>query len=101
MTASQSAVEALSSDTGVWRGLGVRLPQPGGHPSKPGRGLLDIDVLSEWLATSPRHIRRLVAERRIPFVKVGHFIRFDPEDISLWIEEQKVRIEDDGVDRRA
>jgi excisionase family DNA binding protein len=59
------------------------------------RRLVDIDVLAEWLATSPRHIRRLVAERRVPFVKVGHFIRFDPNDITLWIEEQKVTIDED------
>jgi len=26
---------------------------------------------------------------------VGHFIRFDPDDITFWIEEQKVRIDDD------
>jgi excisionase family DNA binding protein len=54
------------------------------------RRLMDIDVLAEWLATTPRHIRRLVAERRVPFVKIGHFVRFDPEDITRWIEEQKV-----------
>jgi len=26
-------------------------------------------------------------------VKVGHFVRFDPEDITRWIEEQKVLID--------
>ena len=52
--------------------------------------LLDIDVLTTWLTTTPRHVRRLVAEKRVPFVKVGHFVRFDPEDITRWIEEQKV-----------
>ena len=57
--------------------------------------LVDIDVLAEWLATSPRHVRRLVAERRVPFVKVGHFIRFDPDDIKLWIDEQKVTVDED------
>jgi excisionase family DNA binding protein len=56
--------------------------------------LVDINDLAEWLATSPRHIRRLVAERRVPFVKVGHFIRFDPDDIAGWIEEQKVTIDE-------
>jgi excisionase family DNA binding protein len=54
-----------------------------------------VEWFAEWLATSPRHIRRLVAERRVPFVKVGDFIRFDPDDITLWIEEQKVRIDED------
>jgi excisionase family DNA binding protein len=69
--------------------------QPGPSMSPTHRRLVDIDVLAEWLATSPRHIRRLVAERRVPFVKVGHFIRFDPNDITLWIEEQKVTIDED------
>jgi excisionase family DNA binding protein len=52
--------------------------------------LLDIEAVASWLATTPRHIRRLVAEKRVPFIKVGHFIRFDPADITCWIEEQKV-----------
>jgi excisionase family DNA binding protein len=68
--------------------------RPGPSKSPTHRRLLDIDVLAEWLATSPRHIRRLVAERRVPFVKVGHFIRFDPDDITRWIEEQKVTIDE-------
>jgi excisionase family DNA binding protein len=55
--------------------------------------LVDIDDLAEWLATTPRHVRRLVAERRVPFVKVGHFVRFDPKDIAHWIEKQKVLFE--------
>ena len=32
--------------------------------------LLDINELAEHLGTSQRHIRRLIAERRIPNVKV-------------------------------
>ena len=55
--------------------------------------LVDIDGLAEWLATSARHVRRLVAERRIPYVKVGHFVRFDRDDIAAWIEDQKVGAE--------
>jgi excisionase family DNA binding protein len=52
--------------------------------------LLGIDDLAEWLDTSARHLRRLVAEKRIPYVKVGHFVRFDQGDIAAWIEQQKV-----------
>jgi len=52
--------------------------------------LLDIDVLTTWLATTPGHVRRLVAEKRVPYVKVGHFVRFDPEDISQWLRDQRV-----------
>ncbi len=60
--------------------------------------LLDIDDLAEWLATSTRHVRRLVAEKRVPYVKVGRFVRFDRDDIAAWIEEQKVGAESTPAD---
>ena len=40
---------------------GTRLPR-----------LLDIAGVAEHLGVSERHVRRLVAERRIPFIKWGH-----------------------------
>ena len=57
--------------------------------------LIDIDELARWLGTSPRHVRRLVHERRVPFVKIGHFVRFDCADITAWLELQKVSVLDD------
>jgi excisionase family DNA binding protein len=64
---------------------------------KGARPLVDMKSLSEWLGTSTRHIRRLVSEKRVPFVKVGHFVRFDPDDIARWIEGQKVTEEPVGA----
>ncbi len=49
--------------------------------------LLDIEAVAEQLGVTVRHVRRLVAERRIPFVKWGHLIRFNPNDINDWIQE--------------
>jgi excisionase family DNA binding protein len=37
-----------------------------------------------------RFVRRLVFERRIPFLKVGHFVRFEPAAIERWIVETRV-----------
>jgi excisionase family DNA binding protein len=51
------------------------------------RQLIDIPTLAQWLGTSIRHVRRLVAERRVPYFKVGHLIRFDPEEIWQWLSE--------------
>jgi excisionase family DNA binding protein len=51
------------------------LPQP-----------LTIDQLAERLGVSIRHIRRLIAERRVPYLKVGWFIRFDPAEIAAWLD---------------
>jgi excisionase family DNA binding protein len=48
--------------------------------------LIDIETLSRCLGDSVRHVRRLVAERRIPYLKVGYFIRFDPEEIVRWLD---------------
>ena len=52
--------------------------------------LLDIGAVAERLCVTERHVRRLVAERRIPYVKVGRFVRFDPVDIADWITAARV-----------
>ena len=52
--------------------------------------LLDTEEVAHWLGTSVRHVQRLVTEKRLPYVKVGHFIRFDSGDVERWIEGQKV-----------
>jgi excisionase family DNA binding protein len=49
--------------------------------------LMDIATLAEHLGVSVRHIRRLVHERRIPFIKWGHLIRFDPVEVHAWLEQ--------------
>jgi excisionase family DNA binding protein len=45
--------------------------------------LLTMDELAERLGVTHRHVRRLVAERRVPFFRVGRFIRFDRQDCDL------------------
>jgi excisionase family DNA binding protein len=52
--------------------------------------LMDIESVAAILGVQVRHVRRLVAERRIPFVKWGHLLRFDPEEIANWIEAARV-----------
>ena len=58
-----------------------------------GRPLLDIDAVAAALCVTPRHIQRLVSERRIPHVKVGRFVRFDPDELKSWLEGHKVPAE--------
>lgn len=54
--------------------------------------LLTIDQIAERLGTSTRHIRRLIAERRIPYLKVGKLVRFDPDEINCWLNESRVAL---------
>ena len=49
--------------------------------------LLGITELAEHLGVDVRHVRRLVHERRIPYIKWGHLLRFDPEEIATWVEQ--------------
>ncbi len=81
---------------------------PSSHPwsnDQPSEGvpetfpqLLDMETVARWLGTSIRHVRRLVTERRIPYLKIGHFIRFDERDVEAWIDRQKVIRLDNAVE---
>ncbi len=51
--------------------------------------LIDIATLAERLDVNMRHIRRLVQERRIPYVKVGRLIRFDLAEIDEWLNDAR------------
>ena len=51
--------------------------------------LLTIEQIAEHLGVTVRHVRRLVAERRIPYLKWGHLLRFDPADIAEWLETSR------------
>lgn len=53
--------------------------------------LLNIETLAKLLAVPERHVRRLVQERRIPFIKWGHLIRFDPAEVNRWIDAYRRR----------
>ncbi len=51
--------------------------------------LVSIDELADQLGTRSRHIRRLIAERRLPYLKVGGRVRFDPAEIAGWLERSR------------
>ena len=62
--------------------------------------LIDIHCVAEILAVTPRHIQRLVSERRIPYLKVGRFIRFDRAELNCWLDDQRVETRSTAVQRR-
>ncbi|HUP76814.1 MAG TPA: helix-turn-helix domain-containing protein [Acidimicrobiales bacterium] len=47
--------------------------------------LLSIEQVAERLGVTVRHVRRLVFERRITYVKWGHLLRFEPESVDRFI----------------
>lgn len=52
--------------------------------------LIDVPTLAAQLSVTIRFVRRLIAEDRVPYLKIGKFIRFDPGEISKWLDEQRV-----------
>jgi excisionase family DNA binding protein len=60
---------------------------------------MDIEAVAERLSVGVRHVRRLVTEKRIPYRKWGHLLRFEPEEIEEWLEAARVLAEP-ATDRR-
>jgi excisionase family DNA binding protein len=52
--------------------------------------LLRVEEAADRLGTSPRFIRRLIAERRIAFTKLGRHVRIDTTDIDAFIAAGRV-----------
>lgn len=52
--------------------------------------LLSVEQAARRLGTGERFVRRLVAERRIRFYKVGRHVRFHPDDLAAFISQGRV-----------
>jgi len=63
--------------------------------------LLTGDQVAGLLKTTPRFVRRLVAERRIECVKVGRLVRFAPAAVERYISGQTVVAQSRAHLRRA
>lgn len=62
------------------------MPTAPGAEKLPLAHLLSIAEVAEALGVDVRHVRRLVHEKRIPYIKWGHLLRFDPTDVAAWVD---------------
>lgn len=51
--------------------------------------LMDITGVAARLGVPVRHVRRLVAERQIPYIKWRRLLRFDPNEIEAWLDTSR------------
>jgi len=58
--------------------------------------LIDVTTVAKLLTVDVRFVRRLVFERRIPYLKLGTHLRFDVAEVAKWLDEQRVDREGDG-----
>ena len=70
-------------------------PQPvaADHPARPHRDgrLLNVSEAAERLGTGDRFIRRLIAERRIAFVKIGRHVRITESVLDAYVAANTVQ----------
>lgn len=61
-------------------------PDPGGELE----ALLTVDDVAALLRLTVKGVYSLVEGRRIPFVKVSNRVRFLPDDVRSWLQENRV-----------
>jgi excisionase family DNA binding protein len=52
--------------------------------------LLSVEQAAERLGTSVRFVRRLIAERRIAYIKVGRHVRIAEDDLAGFVAGGRV-----------
>ena len=55
-----------------------------------GYRMLDCAEAAEWLGCTERMVRKLTAERKLPFVHVGRLVRIRPSDIEDYVSANYV-----------
>lgn len=53
------------------------------------RLLIDATAAAELLSLAPRSLYQLAQERRIPCVRIGRRLRFEPDRLREWIRENR------------
>jgi excisionase family DNA binding protein len=56
----------------------------------PADQLLTVEAVADRMSTSVRFVRRLIAERRIEFVKVGRYVRISESALEAFIAAGRV-----------
>lgn len=51
--------------------------------------LLTLSEVAAYFRVDPKTVRRWAAMRRIPCVRLGNRLRFDPGDIVSWVRQRK------------
>jgi len=51
--------------------------------------LLTVPEVAAYLQVSPKTVRRLVAKRAIPCVRIGAMVRFQPADLLRFVAARK------------
>jgi len=54
------------------------------------KNLLTLQELSEYLHIKESTIYQWTHLRKIPYIKLGRFLRFDEEQVTAWLNENNI-----------
>lgn len=63
-------------------------------PSERNDPLLTVAEAGDYLGTGERFVRRLIAQRRITYVKLGKYVRLQRSTLDAFIEAGRVTSEE-------
>lgn len=69
------------------------------HADRPPFALIDAKAASTLLGVPPTWLLAQAREGRIPHHRLGHYVRFDPEDLKEWLAENRITAPADGFRR--
>lgn len=61
---------------------------------------LTVQEAADYMNTTVRFVRRLISERRIPFHKIGRYVRLKVADVDAFIDAGRVEAFDPMAVRR-
>lgn len=56
------------------------------------KDLLTLDQVCERLKLKKSFIYDMTSRSQIPHIKVGRLIRFDPDEIDKWLQNQRIKV---------
>lgn len=53
---------------------------------------MNIEEAARFTGLAKATLRKYIASRSIPYIKIGARVIFDSEDLTRWLEERKVEV---------
>ncbi len=58
---------------------------------------MSVEEASQYLGVGVRFVRRLIAERKIEYYKVGRLVRISPDGLDRYLESRRVPTSDEAM----
>jgi excisionase family DNA binding protein len=56
------------------------------------KGLMDVKAVAKLLNVTGKTIYKLAEEQRIPCIRIGASLKFDPQTLAYWVRKQNPMI---------